>query len=88
MNLEQSLCSYFVVLVILILIFFRYGLTLGSAIILSLAISQILLLFLTPPHELDSEIESQSAYAIYSLIQTITIIVIYTYAIISLLSKK
>jgi len=83
MELGDRLIVYIVVLFAVILILFRYGLKLSASIIVAMVVAQVVLLFLQPPYDVDSEMETKSIYALYSLIMIVTIVTMYAYSLVS-----
>lgn len=79
MELYTVLIIYLVFVIIVYLLFCKYGIKGGSSFVLGLIMGQIGLNILRPPHSVEEE-TSPSSYAIYMLIELGTPIVLYIYA--------
>jgi len=82
MELYIVLILYFIVFICLIFTFYKSSIKITSSVILSLIFSQILLNILKPPSEVNPEKENLSLYSFYILIQFLTPIIIFIYAIV------
>lgn len=82
MDLSLILSVYVIVLIILIFVLYKYGITIWSSIILSLIFSFILLNALKPLSDIDPDIDIGASYGLYLLIQFMTPIIVVIYAIV------
>lgn len=82
MELSYILVVYLIILISLIFIFYKFGIKLGGSIISSLIISQILLNLIMPPSNVNLEEEPMQTYCFYLLIQFLTPIIVYIYALV------
>lgn len=80
MELTHALLIYALLVIVLIIILYRYGYYLGPAVIISLITGQILLNIMTPLSDLDPDTTNASLYALYMLAQLATPVVVYIYA--------
>lgn len=86
MELRYVLSLYFLIFIVLFLILYCFGLTSCSAFIISLIISQVILLLMVNHYDIDTE-ANYSDLAIYTFIQIATVICVYLFAILCILSK-
>lgn len=82
MDLTYVLIFYILFLFILIFILSKYGIQTWSAIIIAIIICWVLLNILMPPNKVDDEDISTSLYALYFLIQFLSIIIVIIYALV------
>lgn len=88
MELYLILIVYFIILICLIFVFYKYGINIYSSIILSMIICFLLLNILKPPINVNLEEEDSITYFIYILIELLTPIFIFIYAIIMAVKDK
>ena len=81
MELYLVLTTYFIVLIILIFVFYKYGIYIWSSIILSIIFSFLILNILKPLSAIDPDVDIGSTYILYIIIQVLTPIIVFIYAI-------
>jgi hypothetical protein len=81
MELSQSLIIYAIIVTVLIIVLSRQGIRATSATVISLIVGQVLLNLMKPPHDINLDTDTSSAYALYFLIQLGTPLVTAIYAI-------
>ena len=88
MELDIVLSVYIIILIVLVFVFYKSGITITSSIVVSIIISLILLNFLKPLSEIDPEIDYGFTYILYVFIQIASVIVVFIYAIYMSINDK
>lgn len=81
MNLPEVCWIYLITFLIILSVLWSLGLSVWSAFIITLVGCQLILLIAKPPYDIDIENDDLSCVAIYHFIILMTIIIVYTYAV-------
>jgi hypothetical protein len=88
MELDIVLSVYVIILIVLIFVFYKSGITILSSIVISIIICFILLNFLKPLSEIDPEFDYGATYVFYIFIQIMSVIIVFIYSIYMSINDK